>query len=82
MTWNYICSIFGITGTNREKSTLHKIIFGETRTRQVSGSSKRIVSDKFLSEQVYAKVDRDGKFTIKSKDGKSSYSVIQVRPSK
>ncbi len=69
-------------GTKREKSILHKIIFGETRTRQVSGSSKRIVSDKFLSEQVYAKVDKNGKFTIKSKDGKSSYSVRQLRPSR
>ena len=68
--------------TKREKSILHKIIFGETRTRQVSGSSKKIVSDKFLSEQVYAKVDKNGEFTIKSKDGKSSYSIIQLRPSK
>ncbi len=66
----------------REKSTLHKIIFGETRTRQVSGSSKNIVSDKFLSKQVYANVDKGGKFTIKSKDGKTSYSVRQLRPAK
>ncbi|SHJ25389.1 hypothetical protein SAMN04488096_1215 [Mesonia phycicola] len=69
-------------GTKKEKSTLHKIIFGETRTRQVSGSSKRIVSDKFLSKQVYTKVDKNGEFTIKSKDGKSSYSVRQLRPSR
>ena len=68
--------------TKREHSILHKILFGKTRTRQVSGSSKRIVSDKFLSEQVYTKVDKNGKFTIKSKDGKASYTVQQLRPSK
>lgn len=68
--------------TKREQSILHKILFGNTRTRQVSGSSKKIVNDQFLSEQVYTNVDRNGKFVIKSKDGKSSYTVRQLRPSK
>jgi hypothetical protein len=67
---------------NRKKSTLLKIIFGETRTRQVSGSSKFIVSDKYLSEQVYNNVGKSGNFTIKSEDGKSSYSVRQLGHSK
>jgi hypothetical protein len=63
------------------KSKFWKIITGDTKTKQVSGSSVRIANSKDLSTKLYSKIDNSDNFKISSKDGKT-YSVRQLVPAK
>lgn len=63
------------------KSIFSKIILGRTRTREVSGASKKIVFDKDLSAQVYSKMDKQDVFRIKSEKTGKEYTISRVKPS-
>lgn len=63
------------------KSGWYRILFGETKTKQVSGISYRIVNSKDLSEKIYSKIDKSDDFTVTGKDGKT-YKIKQLVPSK
>ena len=62
-------------------SFFYKILFGNTKTRQVSGASVKIVNSKDLSEKLYSMIDKSDNFTVKGKDGKV-YTVRQLLPTK
>ncbi|MCX2680945.1 hypothetical protein OOZ15_13410 [Galbibacter sp. EGI 63066] len=64
-----------------KNSVLYKVIIGNTRTKQVSGASKRIVVSKDLSKKVYSKIDNSDNFTVKGENGKV-YKVRQLVPAK
>lgn len=55
----------------------YKILTGNTKTVQVSGSAVNIVFDKNLSSQVYSKLDNSKEFSVE-KDGKK-YIVRQLQ---
>ena len=61
-----------------KNSKLYKILTGDTKTDQVSGSAVKIVFNKYLSSQVYEKIDLDTDFTITSKEGKT-FRVKQLQ---
>ena len=54
-----------------KNSKLYKILTGDTKTTQVSGSAVKIVFNKELSSKVYDKIDREAEFTVQSKEGKT-----------
>ena len=56
---------------------IYKILTGNTKTVQVSGSAVNIVFDKHLSSQVYSKLDTAKEFSVE-KDGKK-YTVRQLQ---
>jgi len=64
-----------------QSSFFYKILFGNTKTRQVSGASVKIVNSKDLSEKLYSMIDKSDNFTVKGKDGKV-YTVRQLLPTK
>jgi hypothetical protein len=66
---------------NIKDTSIFKILTGRTRTKQVSGVSKNIVSSKDLSKQLYSQIDRSKSFTVESKNGKK-YKVRQLVPSR
>ena len=80
LLWNKFWSIFDIMA-KKGNSIFSKIILGHTRTKQVSGASKRIVFDKELSAQVYSKMDSKHTFQIESKKTGEKYTVRRVKPS-
>jgi hypothetical protein len=63
------------------KSSLFRVLFGETKTKQVSGISFKIVNSKDLSEKIYSKIDESDNFIVTGKDGKK-YKIKQLVPSK
>lgn len=81
LLWNRICYNFDIMKNKVNKSGWYKVIFGETKTRQVSGVSYRIVNSKELSEKIYSKIDSSDNFTVTGNDGKT-YKIKQLVPSK
>ena len=81
LIWNKFCIIFENMSWKVKKSPIYKVVFGNTRTKQVSGVSKIIVNNRELSKQLYAKIDGSDDFTVESKDGKK-YKVRQLVPSK
>jgi len=57
---------------NKFRNTkLYKILSGDTKTEQISGSASKIVFNGYLSSQLYDQVDTKSVFTIKSLDGKT-----------
>lgn len=74
MLWNKICNIFVYIKLSFMKKVfkngkIYKILTGNTKTAQVSGSAVNIVFDRNLSSQVYSKLDSFKEFSVE-KDGK------------
>jgi hypothetical protein len=59
-------------------SKLYKILTGDTKTTQVSGSAVEIVFNKDLSSKVYDLIDSRKEFTVTSKEGKT-FKVKQLQ---
>ncbi|WP_075341195.1 hypothetical protein [Tenacibaculum agarivorans] len=64
----------------RKKSFFKNVILGNTRTKQLSGASVRIATNKYLSERLYEAMDKNkSNFEIKDEKGKT-YKVRQLIP--
>jgi len=70
----YICNM----KANFRNSKWYKILTGDTKTTQVSGSAVEIVFNKDLSSKVYDLIDKSKEFTITSKEGKT-FKVKQLQ---
>ena len=64
--------------TNFRNTKLYKILTGNTKTDQVSGSAVEIVFNRELSSQIYNMIDREREFTITSKEGKQ-FKIKQLQ---
>lgn len=49
-----------------KNSKLYKIIFGNTKTKQVSGAAIDIVFDSVLSSKLYDNIDKQNNFAIEN----------------
>lgn len=67
---------------NIKNTVLYKVIIGNTRTKQVSGVSKRIVMSKDLSKKIYSQIDKSDNFEVKEDNNGKVYKVKQLVPAK
>ena len=64
---------------NFRNSKFYKILTGDTKTTQVSGSAVKIVFNRDLSSKIYDQIDIKKEFTVKSDNTIFRVKQLQTR---